>query len=145
MGTAILYLNSSDERVLNKNLTEKLTLSNFKYKDDTNIIKPSIIVAYDSRIFESNYVYLSDFKRYYYITNKTVSQQRVIIDLEIDVRKTYENYLLNCDVIVSRQENKYNTYLSDDKFRAYGYSNQYAHAFSSPFTKNLEFVLTVQG
>lgn len=145
MGSAILYLNNSDERVLDKSLTAKLTLSSFEYKEDTTIIRPTIIVANNSAVFQSNYCYLSDFGRYYFIRNITVSQQRLRIDLEVDPLYTYRSQIRNCTGVLNRQENVWSGYLQD----AEGFENQYEYTqlkgFTTPFTKSLHLLLTVAG
>lgn len=145
MGSAQLYLNMSDERVVDKVITPKINYDVFEYKDDTDIIRPSIILANDSRIFECNYVYLSDFRRYYYIRNITVSQQRLRLDLECDPLYTYRAYIRECTGVLNRQENVWSGYLQD----AEGFENQYEYTqlkgFTTPFTKNLHLLLTVAG
>lgn len=145
MGSAQLYLNMSDERVVDKVITAKINYDVFEYKDDTDIIKPSIILANDSRIFECNYVYLSDFRRYYYIRNITVSQQRLRLDLECDPLYTYRAYIRECTGVLNRQENVWSGYLQD----AEGFENQYEYTqlkgFTTPFTKSLHLLLTVAG
>lgn len=145
MGSAQLYLNMSDERVVNKVITAKINYDVFEYKDDTDIIRPSIILANDSRIFECNYVYLSDFRRYYYIRNITVSQQRLRLDLECDPLYTYRAYIRECTGVLNRQENVWSGYLQD----AEGFENQYEYTqlkgFTTPFTKNLHLLMTVAG
>lgn len=145
MGSAQLYLNMSDERVVDKVITAKINYDVFEYKDDTDIIRPSIILANDSRIFECNYVYLSDFRRYYYIRNITVSQQRLRLDLECDPLYTYRAYIRECTGVLNRQENVWSGYLQD----AEGIENQYEYTqlkgFTTPFTKSLHLLLTVAG
>ena len=140
-----LYINMSDERVVDKLITQKLVLSSFEYKDDTNIIKPSIVVANNPEIFGCNYVYLSDFRRYYYIRNITVSQQRLRLDLECDPLYTYRAYIRECTGVLNRQENVWSGYLQD----AEGFENQYEYTqlkgFTTPFTKSLHLLLTVAG
>lgn len=145
MGSAQLYLNMSDERVVDKMITSKIAYDVFEYKDDTDIINPSIILANDSRIFECNYVYLSDFRRYYYIRNITISQQRLRLDLECDPLYTYRAYIRECTGVLNRQENVWSGYLQD----AEGFENQYEYTqlkgFTTPFTKNLHLLMTVAG
>lgn len=146
MGTATFYQNTSDDRCLDKKLVQKASLSSFEYKDDTTVMNPVIIVANNSNIMQSNYVYLSDFNRYYFIRNITVSQQRLRIDLEVDVLKSFANEIRKQTVIVRRQENKNrcNLYLDDDKFKCYEYSRIQTRDFSYGFDSNA-FILTVAG
>lgn len=144
--TIKLYKNSSDKRYLNKSLSDEKTLSNCRIYDNNSISTPTIRIDTDSVIPTGyNYAYIPDFGRYYYITDIEVSNGYILVSLSVDVLMTYKDSILSSEVIVGRQQSMFNTYLADDKFKAYEYNNQFAHAFSSPFTKNLEFVLTVQG
>lgn len=141
-----LYKNSSDKRYINKTITNEKTLSSCRIYNDNSISTPSIKIETDSVIPSGyNYAYIPDFGRYYYITDIEVGNGFIIVNLSVDVLMTYKTAILASEVIVSRQQNQFNTYLADEKFKSYEYENQFVHAFSSPFTKNLEFVLTVQG
>ena len=144
--TITLYKNQSDKRYINKTLADAKTLTSCRIYEDNSISTPSIRIETDSVIPSGyNYAYIPDFGRYYYITDIEVANGYIIVSLSVDVLMTYKSDILSSEVIVGRQESQFNTYLADDKFRAYEYNNQFVHAFSSPFTKNLEFVLTVQG
>lgn len=144
--TIKLYKNTSDKRYLNKTLTGEKTLSNCRIYDNNSISSPSIRIETDSVIPTGyNYAYIPDLGRYYYITDIEICNGYINVSLAVDVLMTYRTAILSSEVIVSRQESAFNTYLSDDRFKAYQYDNQFVHAFTSPFTKTLEFVLTVQG
>ncbi len=141
-----LYKNSSDKRYINKTITDEKTLSSCRIYNDNSNSTPSIKIETDSVIPSGyNYAYIPDFGRYYYITDIEVGNGFIIVNLSVDVLMTYKTAILGSEVIVSRQQNQFNTYLADEKFKSYEYEKQFVHAFSSPFTKNLEFVLTVQG
>lgn len=141
-----LYKNSSDKRYINKTITDEKTLSSCRIYNDNSISTPSIKIETDSVIPSGyNYAYIPDFGRYYYITDIEVGNGFIIVNLSVDVLMTYKTAILGSEVIVSRQQNQFNTYLADEKYKSYEYEKQFVHAFSSPFTKNLEFVLTVQG
>lgn len=144
--TIKLYKNTSDKRYLNKTLTGEKTLSNCRIYDNNSILSPSIRIETDSVIPTGyNYAYIPDLGSYYYITDIEICNGYINVSLAVDVLMTYRTEILSSEVIVSRQESAFNTYLSDDRFKAYQYDNQFVHAFTSPFTKTLEFVLTVQG
>lgn len=140
-----LYINSSDERYLDKSITLKHTLSNFKFKDDTSIINPQLEVAYHTDLLKCNYAYIDETDRYYYIRNIVVSDQRVYLTLEVDVLMTYRAAIRGCTGVMARQEKRWSGYLADSE----GLENQYKRttlkAFSSPFTKSLHTVLAVGG
>lgn len=144
--TIKLYKNASDKRYLNKTLSDEKTLSSCRIYDNNSISSPSIRIETDGVIPSGyNYAYIPDLGRYYYITDIEIANGYIVASLSVDVLMTYRTAILSSEVIVSRQQSAFNTYLADDRFKAYEYNNQFVHAFSSPFTKTLEFVLTVQG
>ena len=143
MATAILYKNTSDDRLVDKSIS-KLHEVTVSYKDDTNMITPTIKLANFSGAFSANYVYLSDFGRYYFVTEITASQQHIYMTLECDELYTYRAQLRTCDAIVKRQQNLFDLYLDDEKFNAEAYGRIQTKRFSGGFTKNA-FVLAVAG
>lgn len=148
MGTATFYKNSSDDRKLDKNLTVVSGGSQrtVEFKDDTSVMNPVITVANFSGVMSCNYVYLSDFGRYYFVRSITVSQQRVSLQLEIDVLKTYAAQIRAQKAIVKRHQakGKANFYLDDDKYKALEYSRIQCKDFAYGFTQNA-YILTVAG
>lgn len=143
MATAEFFINTSDDKRADKALTKVRTVT-IEYKNDTSVVEPSIKVENFNGIFNANYVYLSDFGRYYFIRGTTVSQQYVILQLKEDVRYTLRNQIRKCRAIIKRQENLYDAYLDDEKFKAEGFTRIQTYTFGSGFTENA-FLLTVAG
>ena len=82
--------------------------------------------------------------RYYFITNITCSNQRLIIDCDCDELYTYRTQILNSKAIIKRQEKLFNTYLNDSEYKSYEYSRIQTKEFPSGFTAQ-EFILAVSG
>lgn len=143
MASATFYTNTSDDKRLNKNLT-RIRTTNIEYKDDTSVVNPVIKVTTFANVFTANYVYLSDFQRYYFVREVTVSQQYVIMVLEEDVRYTLREGIKRCRAIIKRQERLYDAYLDDEKFKAEGNTRIQTFTFGSGFTQNA-FLLTIAG
>lgn len=137
----IFFKNKSDNIVVNKDIDRILT-KEITLKDDTSIIKPTIILSYDSNILDCNYLYMLN--RYYFITNITCSNQRLIIDCDCDELYTYRTQILNSKAIIKRQEKLFNTYLNDSEYKSYEYSRIQTKEFPSGFTAQ-EFILAVSG
>lgn len=124
MGAVTLYHNASDNRVLYKNLTTKVTLSNVKFKDDSSIMEPTLIISSTSsaNIFASNYCKIEDFgNRYYYITDISVSQQYIIVKCKVDPLSSFASEVLNMRGYIKRtnkiDKNKgRNSYINDKKY-----------------------------
>ena len=79
---------------------------------DQSIITPKIIVEGDIRGF--NYCYISEFRRFYYITDCIVRTGNIQeISLKVDVLQSFETQIKNCRAVVERQENHGNNYMQD--------------------------------
>lgn len=140
------YKNNSDKRVITKTLTGATTVSGVSLYDSTSVTAPVLKMSGGaSKIASFNYVYIGDFGRYYYITDFTVENGYILISCKVDVLMSFGTSINNCACVAKRNSNRYNLYLNDEQYKGYQYSNQFIHKFSSPFTKNSKFVLTVQG
>lgn len=82
-----------------------------EFKQDESRLNPTLILQHSADIEGANYCSIDD--RYYYITDLTYSQQRIILSLHEDVLMTYYDEILNLGVILDRQENEGNPYMKD--------------------------------
>ena len=99
-----LYSTSDDTRTVNKTLTSVINITALP-TENIDILVPSFILEYNANILNANYAYVPLFNRYYYITNISVIKgNRIIIDLKIDVLKTYATALTDCTCIAARSE-----------------------------------------
>lgn len=90
----VLYYNSSYNNEVNKNLTKYLTVKGV-LREETDIINPSITFQIDS-VPDFNYVYIEQFKRYYFVTGITsIVNQLWQVDLHIDLLMTYKDTIYN--------------------------------------------------
>lgn len=116
----ILYVNTSDDRYVNKNISN-IGEYTIVFKSDENSIRPTLKIS-DSNIPETaNYVYLSELNRYYYIRNKRYSKQCIYLECEIDPRMSFRSQLGDMEAIISRNERLYNLYLNDEKMEMLNY------------------------
>lgn len=109
-----LYKNSAENNRIDK--TEYLTsvgeITGY-LRNETNIINPSIVIEYD-KVIDFNYVYVSTFNRYYFVTNITSVRTNLWrIDMSCDTLMTYKETILNYECYVSRNENDYNDKIED--------------------------------
>jgi hypothetical protein len=78
-----------------------------------SLINPSILVQ-QTTAPQFNYVYISSFGRYYFVSNITAVNQKLWqIDLKCDVLMTYKSGVQTLSAIIGRQENDYNADLND--------------------------------
>lgn len=109
----LLYKTIAEKNVLNKTLESEISLDCI-LKQPTNILNPIIEIKTDVNLSDYNYVYIPDFKRYYYISNMTVSTPVIwTLSLNVDVLKSYASQILNSEQTVTRSAELYNLYLSD--------------------------------
>lgn len=111
--TITTYSNASEEHVLDKDITKINENVSVVLKDDTNVLSPTLITSQNiSHTF--NYIYISDFNRYYYVKNITYSQQRFYIECAVDVLMSFNSEIKDLNVIANRSSSYYNVYQKDD-------------------------------
>ena len=102
--TIIFYKTLSKSNEINKVLQNGFTITG-NFKTDTDIIKPIIKVlnTTDFNIFDYNYCYISELKRYYFIEDITILADKLFfISLSLDVLYTYKNAILSSVGNISR-------------------------------------------
>lgn len=142
-----LYVNNSPVEKIGKDLTGSHSISDVLLKRDTSILKPVLVINSVQDIFTFNYMYISEFGRYYFIDDiRLVHDNLWEISAHVDVLETYKSAILTNNAVIRRQSLKYNTYLNDPEWKTYSYEQVAAFKFPvTPFTKNLQYVLTVAG
>lgn len=96
----ILHVNSSERQAINKSLDSGTTLTG-SLRNESSVINPSFIIEHENPS-GFNYCYISDFGRYYFITNITAIRTGIWkIDCGVDVLMSFKTEILNLDVIVS--------------------------------------------
>lgn len=91
------------------------------FKTGCDVMQPTILVSDDAADFKScNYMYISDFGRYYYITDIAATAGNMTqLSGEVDVLKTYDSAIRNCSGIIGRNEDEWNLYVNDGVFKCY--------------------------
>lgn len=119
-----LYMNISDKRVVKKKKADKHDIKTtnghsvtLHFKDNSNVVRPTIMLARTVDMSKYNYVYVGgDVNRFYYIDSYEVSQQYYILHCSVDVLMSFQKDILKQTCIIKRQANLYDAYLNDDKF-----------------------------
>lgn len=141
-----LYKNKSRKNERVKNLEEIETMSG-TLKSECSIIDPIIRIESTTNLKNCNYMYISNFGRYYFIKDIVHVRNNIYeIVAHCDVLSSSSSALLNCVGIIRRQENAWNLYLDDGAFKVYSNPNVVQKAFPSGFsTSNLTYILAVAG
>lgn len=147
---AILYKNESDKIYIEKKITKVGNNITLRFKDETNIINPTIYISRSVNIKNVNYIYIEDLQRYYYIDNYELENQRYIIHASIDVLMSYKNTILDSDAIITRSSSTYKLYLDDPRQALYNVRRTKTLPFPSGFpisngVKTQNFILTING
>jgi hypothetical protein len=139
-----LMNNSSPVEKIGKTLSAGNTYS-CALKDDTSVLDPVIIIQTSDNIYTYNYMYISDFGRYYFINDiVSLNNNRWMIKAHVDVLETYKSSILANEAVIRRQDKLFNLYLDDSDFHVLNYERVQTLKFpANAFSKNLTYVLVV--
>mgnify|MGYP003288736471 CR=1 FL=1 len=143
--TINFYINSSPINALEKDLTLKTTLTG-TLKAESSLIDPIITIEDpDQIIIASNYAYIPDFGRYYFITNiESIRNNLWRLTMHVDVLFTYRAEILTNNAIIERNENEYDLKLNDGLFQTQQNPRIVQYPFPGGFN-TWNFVLAVAG
>lgn len=108
--------------------------------DDNN--NDITFISNDVSLYYSNYVYIPEFKRYYYINDIIVVTNALIqINTDVDVLMSFKDDILNLDAFIGRNEYNYDDTLVDDKLNYYNYYNvtEYDNVGANDASVNVKF------
>lgn len=127
--TVQFYRNKSENIQVNKSLTHVID-DNVIFKDDVDILRPFVIM---DRKINCNYAYISDFGRYYYVTQTNLKGGLYRYDFTVDVLMSYKNDIKNTTCTVKRNEfyKNCNGYLADSKYVSLAYKQYVTKLFPS--------------
>ena len=141
--TIQLFWNKSDNIVVNKNITSVTSVTG-ALRNESEIVDPTILIEY-SHPNNFNYLYIEEFKRYYYVVDRTSIRNNIVeVSAHCDVLMTYKAQFLNLPAVIDRNTHDYNVYLPDDQFSAMAYERVQLRKFPNSLSKNknLIFVCT---
>ena len=140
--TIKLYSNTSDKIVVDKNITQVGADITGTLREDCAIIDP--VIKMETNPIGSNYAYISEFGRYYYINNIVCTGKLFEVHMHVDVLKTYAAGIRSNNAVVSRQEQQYNLYLQDGVFKEQANPHYEIKKFPSGFS-SFNFIFAVSG
>ena len=135
--TAHLYWNASDRNVVNKKINNVGSNMTVHFKDESDVINPTIYLSRTVNINNANYIYISSpFNRYYFIESVTVENQRYVVQCHVDVLYTYRSTIERQKAIIKRNARHYNMYLDDDVFQLDSRKRIWTKYFNGGFLSN---------
>lgn len=143
--TLVLYKVSDDKRKVTKNLGSPVTTYNITIKRDTSLMTPEVYI--NDTIPDVNYAYIAALDRYYYVGLPTLMTGHIYrLPMKIDSLMSNASGIRSCSGVIARQEFLYNLYLPDSEFKVLANNNKKTLKFSrTPFTKSLNYIMTVSG
>ena len=144
--TLKLYTNYSDKNHVDKHIIQQGTDMSGTLREDCSIVDPVIKIQSITgfNISTCNYAYISEFGRYYYITNIVCVGKLYELHMHCDVLMSFRSQIRSNSAVVSRQENKYNLYLQDGVFKTYANPHYEIKKFPGGFS-GYHFVFSVAG
>lgn len=143
--TIKLYNNTSEVNKINKILTNETSLTGV-LKEGCSIENPIItfdMTGYQSTYMGKNYAYISEFGRYYFITDiNPLYNNLVEISMRVDVLKSFASTILTTQMLIERSESLYSPYVTDSQRPAYNFPMVLTKAFSGSLNTP-HFYLTV--
>lgn len=140
----ILYNNKSEKNKIGKDITLVATLTG-SIKEPSSLIRPSIVIEYsDPTAF--NYVYISQFGRYYYVSDVNILNTNILmISLVVDVLESFKTSILSQHVIIDKNQNVFSNYLPDSNLLTLVKTKTDIINFNNGFLDNGEFILITAG
>ena len=141
--TINLYSISDDKHVVDKSLGTGIDVSGTA-RGAFNVTGGEITVESSANLSTYNYCYISETNRYYYINKITIERNNLyVLELSVDVLKTYSTGIKALRGTVDRQENLYNGYLSDSNYNAMCYTQIVAKEFPNEMSSDNLILMTV--
>ena len=145
--TIKFYKNMSDRHEVDKNITQVGSDVTGTLRDACPIIDPVIVIE-DFTNFNPatcNYAYISDFGRYYYITEIVLLSDKLYqIKMHVDVLMSFKSGIRSNRAIIARQQNLKDLYLNDGVFKCKAYPKFDIIKFPTGFS-GYHYVLTIAG
>ena len=140
-----LYVCSSERQAINKIISSGAILTG-SLRGESSVINPSFLIEH-SNPSGFNYCYISDFGRYYFITNITSVRTGIWrIDCSVDVLMSFKTQILNLDVIVSNNSGFDNEkYFSGDSWQTLVKTKTDIINFPSGLLDDGEYILITSG
>ena len=108
----------ADVNILSPTLILSLPVEGFEYLTDENQNEIDDVVLTDGEagnVLDFNYMYIAEFRRYYYVTSIVVSSNElVMVTGEVDPLYSFKDQIVENYGMVERNEFEYNEMLTDD-------------------------------
>ena len=143
--TISLFKTDSENNRVVKVLTDEKQLSG-ELRNQTSVLNPTIRIESADNISGYNYCYISEFGRYYYITDiVSVRTNCWAVSMRCDVLMSYKDEIRTIVGIVLRQENNPNSLIADGYEKIQSNKDIDILYYPQAFNKTLQYVLVTAG
>ena len=144
--TISLFKTASENNRVVKVLTDEKQLSG-ELRNQTSVLNPTIRIESSDNISGYNYCYISEFGRYYYITDiVSVRTNCWVISLRCDVLMSYKDEIQSINVILNNtQETGLSNYLASPNWVNLVKTKTDIKVFPSGLSEQGEFILITAG
>lgn len=143
-----LYVTTDDKRKVYKTLSTVVKDVNCQFFDNCSVLAPSVLLDFNENYLRCNYVYVNNFKRYYYVDNITVLKgNHIQLNCTVDVLRSNADAIskLNCTIVRTAQNGKQQLYLDDGKFKVLNFPRIQTKKFPNSLSKSQSYVMTIAG
>ena len=148
-----LYYNKSDGRVLNKTITPitprdaQTDQIPVQVLEDTSLVDPTFIFSAPTNVMDANYLFADDFGRYYFITDKIFSKNKIYVKCHVDVLMSFKSQIKGTKAILERtqEDAKFDLYLNDAYLPLENRNCVRTIDFPNGFNDTSEFILVLAG
>ena len=144
--TISLFKTASENNRVVKVLTDEKQLSG-ELRNQTSVLNPTIRIESSDNISGYNYCYISEFGRYYYITDiVSVRTNCWVVSLRCDVLMSYKDEIQSMNVILNNtQETGLSNYLASPNWVNLVKTKTDIKVFPSGLSEQGEFILITEG
>ena len=144
--TISLFKTASENNRVVKVLTDEKQLSG-ELRNQTSVLNPTIRIESSDNISGYNYCYISEFGRYYYITDiVSVRTNCWVVSLRCDVLMSYKDEIQSMNVILNNtQETGLSNYLASPNWVNLVKTKTDIKVFPSGLSEQGEFILITAG
>ena len=108
-----MYDTKSSNNTINKVLENEHEFD-IKFKDKTDIVNP-VVILHSSKLILSNYAYIPDFHRYYFVDKIELFPNSVYsITLRCDVLESFKDDILASSGFINQQSQNVNKYYNSN-------------------------------
>lgn len=112
--TVTLYSSPGERNILNRSKAQLQSMTAVQATDILNVETPEILLDANSNVLSCDYVFISEFSRYYFINAKEiVNGNQYKLYLESDPLESFKKSIFASQAIAKRSTNKGNPEIED--------------------------------